>query len=137
MTALRWILVLPGALLFWVAGDFIASLLLNAIIFLGQFVRFAPIVDLLSKYGGYQFVLFASFLSGVYGGTLIAPSKKKVVSIILLAFFISLRLYMTYLFFKNPNIIEDTPAQFIIGTILAIIGASLGAYLAVRLQTEH
>jgi hypothetical protein len=136
MTIFRWILVLPAAILFWVVADFAMSTMFNVIIFIGDFIHLSPIVDLISspEYGGYQFVLFASFLAAVYGGSYVAPSKKKIVSLSLAALFILLRLTMAYSYIIDPHFTEDTPTQFIIGTITAICGAILGAYLTIKAE---
>ncbi len=136
MTTLRWILVLPATIFFWVAADFIMSILLNVIIFMGDFIHFSPIVDLISspKYGAYQFVLFASFLAAVYGSSYVAPSNKKIVSLSIASLFILLRLAMTYSYFIDSHFTEDTPTQIIIGTISAICGAILGVYLTIKAE---
>jgi len=134
MKILRCVLVIPTAVFLWVAADFIVSLLLNFIIFIGSYIELSPILDVVisPQYGGYHFVLFVSYFLAIYGGSSVAPSRRKAISIILASLFLLLRFWMTYSVFINPSFTEDTPTQFVIGTIAATVGTILAVYMVGR-----
>lgn len=134
MKIVRWFLVIPGSILFFGAADFIVPLILNVIIFIGSIIKLSPILDVVlsPKYGGDHFVVFTSYLLAIYGGSRIAPSRKKTISIVLASLFLLLRISMTYSVFIDSHFTEDSPTKFIIGTIAAILGVILGVYLITR-----
>ena len=131
MKIVRWIFVIPTAVFLWVVADFISSLLLNVIIFIGSYIELSPVLDVVvsPEHGGYHFVLFVSYFVAIYGGSSVAPSRKKAISILLASLFVLLRFMMTYSVFINPSFTEDTPTQFVVGTIAALIGAVLAVYM--------
>ena len=134
----RWLLVIPGAIFFWVAADYIVPQILNAIIFIGSYIKLAPLLNIIvsPKYGGYHFVVFSSYLLAIYVGSRVAPTRRKIVSIVLASLFILLRISMTYSVFIDPNFTEDSPTKFVIGTIAAILGSITGVYLIKRYEDK-
>lgn len=138
MKTLRWLLVIPGAILIWAVADFIIPIILNIIIFVGSYIKLAPLLNVVisPQLGGYHFVVFSSYLLAIYVGSRFAPSRKRIVSIILASSFTLLRISMTYSVFIDPHFTEDSPTQFVIGTVSAIFGTIVGVYLILRKEKK-
>jgi len=124
-----WILVLPVSTLSFIAADFVVPIILNAFIFTGTYFRMSPFVEwLTSKFMGNHLSLFITYFMAVYGGSIIAPEREKA-SIILGLLFLLLRISQTASVFTDSSFTEDTPTQFVIGSIFTFLGTILSIYL--------
>ena len=142
---LRWILVLPGAM---VAG-FLATFPLHWFVLLlfHNFGGEAGEVDLLSlkffalligknayltEYNLYPAVIALFF---IYGGSLIAPKYKFKTGLALFIIYVLVWLFVSYTAVFKGNI-GGVNMWFSSRTIFALLGAILGLYMAKRKQTK-
>lgn len=116
MKTIRWLLVLPVAIFAWVACDtFISGLIL---------LIFPPPL-------GNWLIVFLSYFLAVISGGYTAPTQKALAAGIVGILFVLLRSLMTIsILLGNSQFTEDTPTEFIIGTISAFLGCGV-AYIQI------
>src|SRR3989344_7756863 len=126
---IRWVVVLPGALL----AGFLATFPLHWILYLVfahngtlfGFIELPPRADIPIEYFMYPFVIAIVF---VFTGYRIAPAHKlKVASILFVVYFIS---WIIASIIALEGSIKGVSFIFSGRTIFALVGAGLGWYLA-------
>ena len=129
---IRTILVLPAAILAWLLTDFLVPLVLNVVLFISSIIRLAPFLETIisPQFGGYHFVVFFSYLTAVWVGAHTSPTHKSFKAAIVVGVLFALfRTVMTISVFRGATFTDDTPSRFLIGTLAAIGGLSLGVWL--------
>lgn len=132
MITIKWLLVLPAAILGWIVADIIVPLAFNILIFISSLIRLSPLIEpLLVPAVVYWITIFVSYSAAVLFGVYVAPSHNKLVAGILAVIFLAIRFGMTFtILTDNGDFTEDTPQEFVVGTFAAILGAVL-AYIYV------
>ena len=132
VTIVKWLLVLPAAILGWIASDIIVPLAFNILIFISSLIHLSPLVEfLLVPVVVYWITILVSYSAAVLLGAYVAPSHNKLVAGIITVIFLAIRLGMTFTILTgNGDFTEDTPREFTIGTVAAVAGALL-AYIYV------
>lgn len=131
---IRWLLVLPSALLTAIVADGFLPYLFNILIDIGGLVRLSPLVDLLisPEGAGYHVIVAVTYFVAVWTGWHVAPSHKKVAALIVAVISGGLRFLMTIDLFRGATFTEDTPTQYLIGTFSAGIGIGLSLLIAFK-----
>ena len=132
---IRTILVLPAAILAWLLVDFLVPLVLNVVLFISSIIRLAPVLAAIisPQLGGYHFVVFVSYLAAVWVGARTSPTHKSFTAAIGVAVLFALfRTVMTIAVFRGATFTDDMPTRFLVGTLAAIGGLSLGVWLEYR-----
>ena len=124
----RWIAVLPAAILAWLAVDMLGPLPLNALVWLGTLVRLSPLAELLFSpaQGGEHLLVLASYAAAVLAAWGTAPNRKELAALGVGALFLLLRFGMTFSVMSGGSITADSPGRFAFGTLAAVVGVVAG-----------
>lgn len=127
---LRWILVLPTAILAFLVSDTIIPLVFNLLIYVGQWIRLAPLFEvLISPPPGDYIVVFFTYFTALISGAYVAPKRKILTAFIISFLFLAMRVGMTVSVLSGrTDFTEDTPTEFIVGTLVAFVGAISGFF---------
>jgi len=134
-----WILVLPISILSFIITDIVVPIILNVFISIGTYFKMSFLMEWLSpRFLGNHISLFITYFMAIYVGSIIAP-KSREASIILGSLFLLLRISQTVTVFTNSSFAftEDTPTQFVIGSIFAFLGTILGICLINKKGNKH
>lgn len=126
-STLRWMGVLPAAIVAWIAVDMLGPLPLFVLMFAGSLVRLSPMVDFLvsPNQGGEHLLVFASYGGAVLAAWKAAPTGKLWAATGIGLLFLTLRFVMTYSAVMGDDFTTDSPTRFMVGTIAAVGGVAV------------
>jgi hypothetical protein len=123
---LRWLGVLPAAMLAWIAVDLIVPAMLNVLVLVGSLVRLSPVLDLVvgpTRAGEYVVVL-GSYAAAVLAAWKTAPCRRVWAASTVAILFLLLRVAMTYSVLAGSSLSTDSEGRFILGTVAAVCGVA-------------
>ena len=125
----RWLMVLPFGIIGWVAGDFLATLLINASIFLGIKTVW-PLSYLQDpEVAAYHFVLFGSYFTAVLAASLVAPKRNLLAGTLFACLLFTYRSFMTFQRLRGSEFTPDSPMQYAVGSVFAFCGLIVGIWI--------